>query len=65
MLDFFQRLLVERDALAEKLTQLSKFIGSEKFSTLDAKDAFLLVEQQTHMQRYYDILVKRIDRLAQ
>jgi hypothetical protein len=61
MQDFQQRVVEERDQLAERLTKLSAFINDNPtFTTLPEAAQDLLVDQEAVMQDYLDILEMRI-----
>jgi hypothetical protein len=56
-----QRMIDERDALAEKLEKLAEFIDrSDVFTSLDIGRKLLLVQQRSVMYSYKIILDQRI-----
>jgi len=60
-----QRVVTERDELAERLTKLRAFLGSVLFRTkLDASERVLLRAQAHHMQGYLWVLDERIKAFA-
>lgn len=63
MLPHQQRVVDEKKELEEKLTKLTKFIESDKFSELvpDEYERRLLVMQEDIMSDYVGILIERID----
>ena len=60
MQDYQQRVVEEREALAEKLQKLTAFIVSGKFSELDAAERTRLLWQQSAMNSYRAALAQRI-----
>jgi hypothetical protein len=56
-----QRVVTERDELAEKLTRLNSFIGGDVFNTLSPEEKERLGEQARVMKEYLDILNDRIN----
>jgi hypothetical protein len=56
-----ERVVVERDELAEKLTKLNTFIGGEIFHKLPAEEKVRLAKQGGAMKDYLDILNDRIN----
>lgn len=54
------RVQVELRELTEKATKLAGFIGSEKFNALDGRMKELLTEQREVMEKYADILTRRL-----
>jgi len=55
------RLLVERDELAERLRKLEGFIDEGDLSKLAVEQAALLIAQGYAMRQYLDILDARLD----
>jgi len=65
MEDWQQRVVDEKAELDEKLSKLQEFIEfSPSFSTLETRDARLLMQQEYIMRNYSDILAKRIERFS-
>lgn len=60
--DYQQRVVDEHKDLVEKITKLSAFLGTEKFTTLSAEDQNILLRQYTVMISYRDVLALRISR---
>lgn len=56
-----QRVVTERDELAEKLTKLNSFIGGQIFNGLPADERVRLAKQAGLMKDYLDILNERIE----
>lgn len=54
------RVQAELRELVEKTTKLVGFIGSEKFNALDDEMKELLTEQREIMEKYADILTRRL-----
>ena len=54
------RVQAELRELTEKTTKLVGFIGSEKFTALDGRMKELLMEQHEVMEKYADILTRRL-----
>ena len=61
MEDFKDRLLVETQELAKKLNMLNVFMASDKFPTLSREEKDLLYEQCICMNKYVQILGKRLE----
>jgi len=61
MKPFQQRVVTERDELAEKLTSLDSFIGGEIFKVIPAEEKIRLAKQAVVMKEYLDILNDRIN----
>lgn len=57
-----ERVVAEENDLSDKLNKLGVFIHSEKFSTLDGIDQYLLKRQDDYMRAYVDVLRARIKR---
>jgi len=55
-----QRVITERDELAEKLTKLIAFIGGSVYNGLPQDERIRLNKQATIMQDYLDVLAERI-----
>ena len=60
---FIQRLIEEKDQLADRVTKLRAFTDTDGFKKLDVTDQYLLHEQLNHMNIYLSILVRRLDKL--
>ena len=60
---FIQRLIEEKDQLADRVTKLRAFTDSDGFKKLDVTDQYVLHEQLNHMNIYLSILVRRLDKL--
>jgi hypothetical protein len=56
----YQRLIIEKRELGEKIVKLTEFIMSQKFETLDDDNRRLLNQQLSYMKCYHDTLVERI-----
>ena len=61
MQPFQQRVVTERNELAEKLTSLNSFIGGEIFKVIPAEEKIRLAKQAVAMKEYLDILNDRIN----
>ncbi len=59
--DYLQRLIDETNDLREKIDNLSNFLRGPKSHEIGYVRTRLLQEQYTHMQKYYDVLVERVD----
>jgi hypothetical protein len=55
-----QRVVTEKDELAEKLTKLNAFIGGTIYNSLDSDEKIRLARQACHMKDYLDVLNERI-----
>jgi len=55
-----QRVVTEKDELAEKLTKLNAFIGGSVFNGLPETERIRLARQGVVMKDYLDILNERI-----
>ena len=64
MEEFLIRVITEQNELYDKLTKLSKFIGSEKFKSLDDENQRLLKMQSSAMSIYNDVLNMRYELLT-
>ena len=64
---FFDRLLIERDELNERLNKLRQFIESPKFVEIvtDEYQRLLLSKQESRMHEYLEIINERIKLLQQ
>jgi hypothetical protein len=62
MKDFQQRVVEEKAQLDDKITRLGAFFASAVFPTLASDDQHLLREQHIHMQKYSEVLSRRIAR---
>ena len=58
-----QRVIAERDELADKLAKLTKFINSERFTEIvpDEREREKLILQASIMKDYLNVLNYRID----
>lgn len=56
-----QRVVDEKNELAERLQKLQVFVGSKKFNEVAEPERSLLLEQMHHMTAYYVTLTKRTD----
>lgn len=56
-----QRVVAERDELAERLGKLNTFIGSPAFNAVEGEERRLLLAQAVHMTSYFVTLIERID----
>ena len=54
------RLIDEKEVLGFRIDQLAKFLDKNK----DVEDFDLMARQLVVMQEYYDILVKRIEKVG-
>ena len=54
------RMITEKAELSNKLRKLDNFIESDKFSTLNKFQKYLMEEQRMAMSQYLDILTARI-----
>lgn len=62
-MSYVQRIQDELSELGVRLEALAKFINeSDIFKTLDADEKFLMEQQRIAMDRYYDMLKRRIKR---
>lgn len=59
--DWQMRVVEEKAVLDEKLGKLVEFIDGETFASLEPLPRHLLSEQRLLMQRYSDVLQKRIN----
>lgn len=57
----FERLLDEHFELKDKFTKLETFINGSVFSKLPVEESDLLKEQLSIMEKYLEILNKRIE----
>lgn len=58
-----QRMLLERDELADRTQKLREFIKENPlFQRLDDHDQYLLGQQEAHMSAYLIVLRQRIER---
>jgi hypothetical protein len=64
MSDFKDRLLIELDALVDKVNKLSDFLDTDSFSKLSERQRVLLCRQYKHMSRYLETLNQRAEDLA-
>ena len=60
---FIQRLIEEKDQLADRVNKLHAFTDTDGFKKLDVTDQYVLHEQLNHMNIYLSILVRRLDKL--
>lgn len=56
------RLLQEHSELALKIQKLQQFVQSEGFAKLPEMDRADLLEQLSHMQKYFSVLDRRVSR---
>ncbi len=56
-----QRVVTEKNELAEKLTKLNAFIGGEIYNGLPPEERIRLAKQAGVMKDYLDILSDRIN----
>lgn len=61
MLEYQQRVVQEKDALAIKLSALQKFILSTNFELVKPRQQVLLRKQSVAMQSYLEALEERVD----
>lgn len=59
--DYLQRLIDQTNDLREKIDDLSNFLRDPTSYEIGYARTRLLQEQYTHMQKYYDVLVERVD----
>jgi hypothetical protein len=57
-----ERVVAEEKELREKLKKVDAFLGGYFVRTLSPTDRQLILDQSFHMQKYADILRKRISR---
>lgn len=57
-----QRMIEEREQLADRLAKLTQFMGSEQHGALNYGDRHLLAEQHSHMGAYLRVLSERMAR---
>lgn len=62
---FFERLLNEAQALAEKLNALNDFMRTQRFVDLDRPNKDLLYKQSRLMNEYLQVLGQRIELLGE
>ena len=60
--DWYHRLIIEKHQLKSKIDSLTEFLDNEKFKTLTSDTQGDLKEQLTHMNKYYDVLQRRIEK---
>lgn len=60
MEEYAKRMIIEREALSEKITKLADFILSDKFSKVERKERRTMGRQLKHMGRYREVLNDRI-----
>ena len=58
-----ERVVEEKEQLAERLNKLNAFLGSEMALGLPFDERCLLVRQASVMKQYLDVLLDRIARL--
>ncbi|KVN31814.1 hypothetical protein WJ63_06680 [Burkholderia pyrrocinia] len=58
--DYQQRVIDEREQLAERLGRLERFVASPRFMELHRCDRFLLSAQLGAMKQYEQLLQERI-----
>lgn len=59
--DFVDKLVLERDGIMRRVTKLNDFLYKGKAQTLTCDARCMLEEQKSCMERYIDILNRRID----
>lgn len=60
MLEYQQRVVIEREEIDTKLEKLLQFLNSETFNSLNEKDQELLKRQAIIMGDYSSVLAERI-----
>lgn len=55
-----ERVVIERDELAEKVQKLGVFLDGDIFKSLDPKEQGRLFTQQAYMTLYLEVLGQRI-----
>jgi hypothetical protein len=61
MLPHQERVVAEKDELADKCKKLDDFLFSKMFSTLDREEQERLREQLMYMTKYLGVLDRRIN----
>lgn len=61
MTEWQERLLLEKEALSEKIIKLSDFLMSDAYMDIGSINRLLLETQLDYMTGYYNILHKRIE----
>ncbi|MBP6733525.1 MAG: hypothetical protein KA142_02330 [Chromatiaceae bacterium] len=61
MMAWQERLLLEKDALSEKIVKLNDFLISEAYIDIDSINRLLIETQLDYMIGYHNILHKRIE----
>lgn len=64
MEQYQQRVVAERDELADRVKRLQAFIESPTFQTISYAEGFRLGKQYGYMQQYLDVLNERIAHFA-
>jgi hypothetical protein len=64
MSDFKSRLIEESDQLNNRIEKLKLFVSSIAFDSLAEIERTALKEQLQHMDKYADVLNKRVSRLC-
>lgn len=59
--DYRERVIVERNELADKVTKLRAFFDAQVFRTLSASEQARLRRQYGHMNAYLGVLLERIE----
>lgn len=59
-----QRVVAERDDLADKVKKLGAFIDGDVFPTLSYAEGFRLGKQYGYMKQYLEVLNERIAHFA-
>lgn len=62
MQEWQQRVIDERDQLAERLAALESFIEGDKFGAVARVDRLLLIQQERSMRAYLSTLRERVER---
>jgi hypothetical protein len=64
MTDWQERVLVERQELAERIGKLAAVMAKKEFLNLHPEDTGLLLAQLNSMNHYHSVLVARINRFV-
>ena len=59
-----ERVIAEMKDLDDKIGKLSAFMKLDTFQGLEEEDRNLLTEQYEHMNQYYSVLRKRVERFG-
>lgn len=60
--EWHQRLIKERQELAERIDKLAMYRATSAFDALHVIDRMLLIDQLRHMQSYHNVLWDRLTR---